>query len=177
MAFAFETAYIGPYAVTLAKAQSGDTQTFRFKVPAPKDELAKGAFMLKGQIRTDWSTARQAGPVLEAGALLNGDRADHAPPMLCLNEALTLTALLDSAYVSASAVGIEERVVISRLSLRPDERLTVPRYNLLMVPAGSVLSVNGAPAVEGPRLVYARSGELVVEAHTACHLGVCSLQA
>lgn len=175
MGFAFKTGYIGPYAVTVGQAYSGDTQKFRYKVPPSKDNIAQGTFVLEGRILASWSSGSSKDQIFETGANLSTDR-QYLKKVLTLNEDLTLTALTNCAYVCASAVGIEQKVHFERLRLEAGEEIAIPRYELLLMTADSSLTINGGATRSGTRLVYARTNELVLKAGAACTLGTLSMR-
>lgn len=173
MSFIFNTAYIGPFAVSLAVGKAGEIQKFRYKIPVHKDLISQGTFVLAGRIQASWSGGFSKDQVFEAGSNLAHDRQYQKAPLV-LNEDLTLTALTDCAYICSSAVGIEQKVIIERYDPRADQEIVIPRYELLLVGGeDAAISINGGPVKKGPRLVYARSSELVV--HTHSHSPLASL--
>lgn len=175
MAFTFKTAFIGPYAVTLAKGHVGDTQKFRYKVPATPEYMAQGTFVLEGKILANWSSGSSDDQVYDVGGCLSADRV-FKKRLLMLNEDLTLTALGNSSYICASAVGIEQRVHVERFKLAAGEEIEVPRYDLLMIGGDSAVRINDGESKQGVRLVYARSTALRIRAEAPSILGTLSFR-
>jgi len=172
--FTFTTAYVGPFAVSLGTGRAGDHQKFRYKIPPKKELIAQGTFVLEGDRQASWSSGFSKDQVFKPGANFNSDRA-FEKQVLILNEDLTLTALTDCSYICTSAVGIEQKVQLDRHHLKPGDELVVPRYELAVI-AGidSSVSINGSPQKIGPRMVYARSRELVITTQSNAIVGILS---
>lgn len=169
MGFQYTNAYIGPFCTSYAQGAAGDIQKFRFPVPVlSREHVAQGLLITEGEIRLNWSD-RSFDTTLGPGGSFPLDRPGIP---LAINAELTLTALSRAAYLCVSAVGIEQKVVLDRMSLKPGECVSIERYALLAIcgPEAQV-RINGGEAQTGIRLAYARDGELNVESLTPTLLG------
>ncbi|MGC4061896.1 MAG: hypothetical protein QM749_14020 [Aquabacterium sp.] len=174
--FKFSTAFIGPFAVSVGTGRAGDTQKLRYKIPPSKELIGQGTFVLSGSLHANWSSGFSKDQVFEVGGNLSTDRV-FEKKVLILNEDLTLTALTDCSYICTSAVGIKQKVHMDRQALEPGQALVVPRYELLVIGGDAAVRINGKAPSAGPRLVYARSQELHIEAQSAAVVATLSFKA
>jgi len=157
MSFTYSGAYVGPYSVSLGRGKKGEIQRFRFPVPCRSDdELGNAQIILGGQISVSWTSDESSFKELGVGGSLYLDQRDR--PLPAVNEEMTLRALSDCSYLCIAAVGVEQRVFLSRHYLEPGEHTVVDRYALLAVAGDDVeIQINGTPPKKGIRIVYARS--------------------
>lgn len=170
MSFRYTAAYVGPFCIALGRGNVGEIQRFFFPVPRAIDEqLGNEQFVTEGRIGVTWKSDNKYNTELEVGGRLYHD-AMKPPP--AINEEAILTALTDCAYVCVSASGIAQAVHLEVVHLEPGERVAMDRYSLIAVGSkDSSITINGGEARTGPRIVYARSSELTIEARTPCVIG------
>lgn len=171
MKFIYTNAYVGPYCVSYAEAQAGDTQIYRFPLPViSREHLGQGLMITEGKIRVIWpESAGSASHILEEG----GSFALDGPAIpFAINSELTLEALTPSAFLCVTATGIEQKVHLDRYYLEAGDEIIAERYALIAV-AGteSLVAINGREAVKGIRLLYGRDSEITVCAVTRCVIG------
>lgn len=169
MYFQHSNAYIGPFLTSYARGEAGDTQKYCFPIPVlSRAHVAQGFMVMDGEIRLNWSDQR-----FDTTMGIGGSFPEDSPGIpLAIDAEVTFTALRRSAYLCVSAVGIEQKVILDRFALREGERIMVERYALLAVAGEKAnIRINQKELRAGIRLVYARDGELEIEALAPVHLG------
>ncbi|MBL8474809.1 MAG: hypothetical protein JNK71_01870 [Methyloversatilis sp.] len=170
MSFKYTAAYIGPFCIALGRGKAGDIQRFFFSIPRTIDEeLGSAQFVTEGRIGITWKSDRKFDSELEVGGRLYHDTAKPPP---AINEEATLIAITECAYVCVSASGIAQAVHLNVVSLDAGETITMDRYSLIAVGGkDSSITINGSEARNGPRIIYARSSELTIEARAPSVMG------
>ncbi|MBI2308428.1 MAG: hypothetical protein HYU78_14080 [Rhodocyclales bacterium] len=170
MSFEYTNAYIGPYCVSYAQGEAGQTQRFRLPLPVvSREHIQQGLMITEGDIRVVWAHRPDEAAVLGPGGSFVLDRP--AIP-LAIDAEVTLTAVRDCAFLCVTAVGIEQKVELERHTLSPSERVTAERYSLVSIAGENpVVRINGGEPAQGVRLLYARNSEMEIEAVTSAVVG------
>lgn len=171
MNFRYTNAYVGPFCVSYAEANEGDSQRYRFPLPViSREHLGQGLMITKGRFRVVWPQGSEGSDlIMDEG----GSFALDSPVIpFAVDAEFTLTALSTSAFLCVTAAGTEQKVRLERHYLRPGETMLAERYTLLaIVGAESVIRANGGDPLKGIRLLYGRNGEISLEATTSCVVG------
>lgn len=176
MSFQIQSAYVGPFSVSVGRGRTGEIQRFRYPVPVRQLEqhFAPRMFILSGRMHLRWSSGPEFDRELGPGGSFTEDAADNRP--LMLDEELTVQLQEDGSYVCVAPIGVEQKLAMRRVQLQPGECLEVPRYDLA-VTADSAHAViaNGRSMPAGPRLYYGRHHDFELSADGPVECAVFSM--
>lgn len=176
MSFNHQSAYVGPFAISLGMGKPGDIQRFRYPVPVKNLDahLKSKIFVVAGRLNLSWSSGPEFDTELRAGGSFTEDATEGRP--LMLNEELIVRSQGDSRYVSIAPIGLEQRIGMRRVLLQRGERIEVQRYDLaITAESDNTVLRDGKKMPPGPRIYYGRTRGIELESNGPVNCAVFTI--